>query len=747
MHIFVNEQSNQFHLTNGKISYIFNVLKNGSLGHLYFGKAIRHRDDFSHLQRNDVPTPASCHYYENDPAFSLETARHEYPVYGKGDFRDAAIELETSEGRVGNQFTYKDYKILSGKPKLEGLPATYADENESTTITIRLFDDTTDTELFLTYSIFHHFPVITRSVTVKNAGSDDLYIKKLMSSSIDFPDSDFSMVHLSGTWSRERHIKERKLVEGTHSISSIRGASSHHHNPFIALKRKDTTEHVNEVYGFNFIYSSNFLAQVEVDHYQVTRVMMGIHPHQFKWKLATDESFQAPEVVMVYSDEGLNGMSQTLHDLYRNQLIRDPWKTDERPILINNWEATYFDFNEEKLVNIAESAKELGIELFVLDDGWFGKRNDDTSSLGDWFENEEKLPNGLPSLAQKLNNMGMKFGLWFEPEMINPDSQLYNNHPEWVVGRQGEHLTFGRNQLVLDFSRNDVANYIYEKMAGIIRKTRLTYIKWDMNRNITDAYSAALGLNQQGEFFHRYILGVYSLYEKLTNEFPEVLFESCAGGGGRFDPGMFYYAPQAWTSDDTDAVERLKIQYGTSLVYPIYSMGSHVSAAPNHQTMRSTSIDTRANTAYFGTFGYELNPLELSEEERMIIKEQVQFYKRHRKLVRDGDFYRLLSPFENNETAWMIVSKDKSEALVGWYKVLATPNSKKQQVLGLKGLDTNILYEIENRGEAFYGDELMYHGITLPTEFNGSNHHKAKRGGDYQSTVYYLKAKVDGNRM
>ncbi|WP_010677656.1 alpha-galactosidase [Bacillus timonensis] len=743
MHIFVNEQSNQFHLTNGKISYIFHVLKNGSLGHLYFGKAINHRDDFSHLQKDDVPTPASCHYFQDDPAFSLETTRQEFPVYGKGDFRDAAIELETSDGRMGNQYTYKDYKILRGKPKLEGLPATYANENEATTLMIRLFDETTDTELFLSYAIFHHFPVITRSVALKNTGLHDLYIKKIMSSSIDFPDSDFSMVHLSGTWSRERHIKERKLVEGTHSIASIRGASSHHHNPFIALKRNDTTEHMNEVYGFNFIYSSNFLAQVEVDHYQMMRVMMGIHPHQFKWKLASDESFQAPEVVMVYSHEGLNGMSQTFHDLYRNQLIRDPWKTNDRPILINNWEATYFDFNEEMLVNIAESAKELGIELFVLDDGWFGKRNDDTSSLGDWFENEVKLPNGLPSLAQKLNTIGMKFGLWFEPEMISPSSELFNAHPEWVVGRQGEHLTFGRNQLVLDFSNNDVIEYIYEKMAGIIRNTRLSYIKWDMNRNITDAYSAALGLEQQGEFFHRYILGVYALYERLTNEFPEVLIESCAGGGGRFDPGMFYYAPQAWTSDDTDPVERLKIQYGTSLVYPIYSMGSHVSAAPNHQTRRSTSIDTRANTAYFGTFGYELNPLELSDDERKIIKEQVKFYKRHRKLVRDGDFYRLLSPFENNETAWMIVSKDKSEALVGWYKVLATPNPKKQQVLKLKGLNPNNLYELENIGGAFYGDELMYHGATLPTEFNGSNQHMAQRGGDYQSTVYYLKARAN----
>ncbi|WP_449537743.1 alpha-galactosidase [Ferdinandcohnia sp. Marseille-Q9671] len=741
MYIFVNEQSNQFHLTNGKISYIFNVLKNGGLGQLYFGKAIRHREDFSHFQITDVPTPASCHYYENDPAFSLETIRQEYPVYGKGDFRDAAIELQTSEGRIGNQFSFKDYEISQGKPKLEGLPATYADSNEATTIHITLVDDTANTELLLSYSIFHHYSVITRSVAVRNVGSDDLTIKKIMSSSIDLPSKDFSMVHLAGTWSRERHIKERELVQGTHSISSIRGASSHHHNPFLALKRNDTTEHVNEVYGFNFIYSSNFLAQVEVDHYDVTRVMMGIHPHQFSWKVRPGESFQAPEVVMVFSDEGLNGMSQTFHDLYRNQLIRDPWKTEERPILLNNWEATYFDFNEDKLIQIAESAKELGIELFVLDDGWFGKRNDDTSSLGDWFENEEKLPHGLPSLAQKLNEIGMKFGLWFEPEMINPRSQLYNEHPEWVVGRQGEHHTFGRNQLVLDFSRSDVVDFLYRRMADIIKRTKLSYIKWDMNRNITDAYSAALHADQQGEFFHRYILGVYDLYEKLTVEFPDVLFESCAGGGGRFDPGMFYYAPQAWTSDDTDAVERLKIQYGTSLAYPVYSMGSHVSAAPNHQTKRSTSIDTRANTAYFGTFGYELNPLELSEEERKIIKEQVQFYKKQRNLVRDGDFYRLVSPFENNETAWMIVSKDKKEALVGWYKVLATPNPNKQQVLGLKGLDPNVLYKIENLAGAFYGDELMYHGLPLPTEFNGANYHHAQRSGDYQSITYYLSAR------
>lgn len=737
MYIHINDQLQQFHLTNGQISYIFQVLKNGSLGQLYFGKALRHREDFSHFQRNDLPTAASCHFYQDDPAFSLETTRQEFPVPGKGDFREAAIEVVDSEGRLGNLFAYRGYEIVKGKPKLTGLPATYAGEEEATTLIVTLEDHRVSASLQLFYTVFHHLPVITRTVKIENIGEHTLSLNKLMSSSIDLPDSDFKMVHLSGTWSRERHIKERELVQGISSVSSIRGASSHHDNPFIALKRKNTTEHHNEVYGFNFVYSSNFLAQVQVDHYETSRVMMGIHPHQFQWNLNANESFQAPEVVIVYSNEGLNGMSQAFHQLYRQHLIRDPWKKEERPVLINNWEATYFDFNEEKLVHIAKSAKDLGIELFVLDDGWFGKRNDDTSSLGDWYEDEDKLPNGLESLASKLKELDLKFGLWFEPEMINPVSQLYKEHPDWIVGRPGEHLVFGRNQLVLDFSRSEVVDYLYEKMAGIIRKTKLSYIKWDMNRNITDAYSSALSQEQQGEFFHRYILGVYDLYEKLTSEFPDVLFESCAGGGGRFDPGMLYYAPQAWTSDDTDAVERLKIQYGTSLAYPIYSMGSHVSAVPNHQTLRKTPIETRANTAYFGTFGYELNPLELKEEEREIIKTQVQFYKSHRKLIRDGDFYRLQCPFEENETAWMIVSKDRKEALVGWYKVLATANPKKQQVLPLKGLDVNLLYEV-NGEKAYYGDELVYRGLPLPIEFNGVNGKLTERGGDYQSVVFYL---------
>jgi alpha-galactosidase len=741
MLIYINEKNQQFHLTNGQVSYIFHVMKNGQLGHLYYGKALRHREDFSHFQVYDVPIGYSCHVYEDDPAFTLETIRQEYPAYGKSDFREPAISIRQVNGSHISNFTYDSYRVLNGKPKLDGLPATYTEtEAEAETLQIILKDADLQSELYLSYTIFRNVPVITRNAAVANQGAQPFFIEKLMGASIDFPDKNFEFLHLAGAWTRERYIKERKLEAGVQSVSSLKGSSSHQHNPFIALKRPDATEHVGEVFGFNFVYSSNFLAQVEVDHYDTARLMMGIHPFCFEWKLEQNQRFQSPEVVMVYSDKGVNGMSQAFHNLYRDHLIHGFWKKKDRPILINNWEATYFDFDEEKLVEIAKQAKGLGVELFVLDDGWFGKRNDDTTSLGDWIVDLNKLPNGLKSLADKIKTIGLNFGLWFEPEMISPVSELFREHPDWAIGVPRKHFTLGRNQRVLDFSRPEIIEYLYGEMAAIIKETGLTYIKWDMNRNITEAFSAELAADQQGEFFHRYILGVYSLYERLTHEFPDVLFESCAGGGGRFDPGMLYYAPQAWTSDDTDAIERLKIQYGTSLVYPIYSMGSHVSAVPNHQTLRVTPLETRANTAYFGTFGYELNPLELSDEEKSSIKEQVAFYKKHRELIRTGDFYRLSSPFEQNETAWVVVSKDQKEALAGWYKVLATPNGRKQQTLPLMGLDPSMDYEIEGMEGSFYGDELMVVGIQLPVEFNGVNRQQAARGGDFQSEVFYIKA-------
>ncbi|PGY06968.1 alpha-galactosidase [Bacillus sp. AFS031507] len=744
MLIHVNQEDRQFHLTNGQVSYIFHVMKNGQLGHLYYGKALHHREDFSHLQTYDVPTGATTHVYADDPAFGLETLRQEYPAYGNSDFREPAISVSKTTANHVPNFKYDSYQLVDGKPRLEGLPATYVEEkHEASTLQIILKDEFLQAKLLLTYTIFRDKPVITRSASLINEGSEELVVDRLMGASLDLPDKDFVFTHLAGAWSRERHVKERILETGIQSISSLRGASSHHHNPFLALKRPEATEHTGVVYGFNFIYSSNFLMQIEVDHYDTARLTVGIHPFGFKWNLKPNVSFQTPEVVMVYSDQGLNGMSQAFHSLYREHLIQAQWKQAVRPILINNWEATYFDFNEEKLVNIAKSASELGIELLVLDDGWFGKRNDDTSSLGDWHVDLDKLPGGLESLAQKISATGMKFGLWFEPEMISPNSELFSEHPDWAVGVPGQHYTLGRNQLVLDFSRPEIVDYLYEKMSAIIKKTNLAYIKWDMNRNITEAFSQKLAVHQQGEFFHRYILGVYDLYERLTGEFPHVLFESCAGGGGRFDPGMMYYAPQAWTSDDTDAIERLKIQYGTSFAYPVYSMGSHVSAVPNHQTLRTTPLQTRANTAYFGTFGYELDPLKLTEEERAEIKEQVVFYKQHRALIRDGHFYRCLSPFSNNETAWMVVSQDQSEALIGWYKVLATPNPKKKQTLRLSGLAESKMYKVAGSERTYYGDELMNVGLPLPTEFNGVNGGSAERGGDFQSQVFYLQ-KTEG---
>ncbi|QKE72760.1 alpha-galactosidase [Arthrobacter citreus] len=738
MLIFVDEDKKQFHLTNGKISYLFYVMRNGHLGSLYFGKAIDIHSDFSQILNDHTPTTYTS-YYSGDRSFSLETLRQEYPVYGSSDYREPALSIRQLNGSHISNFIYKYYSITKGKPLLQSLPATYTEnEEDAETIQIVLEDSILHAELILSYTIFKNLSVITRSAYIYNQSLHPFYLERFMSASIDFPDKEFTMIQLSGTWARERHIKERTLEQGTQSISSIRGSSSHQHNPFIALKRKETTETQGEVYSFNFIYSSNFLANIEVDQYDTTRVLMGIHPFRFTWKLSENEHFQSPEVVMVYSENGLSGMSQTYHDLYRNHLIRGKWKNADRPILINNWEATYFNFNEEILLNLAKDAKELGIELFVLDDGWFGKRNNASTSLGDWYPNFAKFPNGFKNFAQKINDLGLKFGLWFEPEMVSANSNLFKNHSDWIISTPNRPITLGRNQFVLDFSKKDVIEEIFLKMASIIRETNLEYIKWDMNRYITEAYSSSLNSDQQDEFFHRYILGVYDLFERLITEFPNVLFESCAGGGGRFDPGLLYYAPQAWASDNTDPIERIKIQYGTSLPYPISSIGSHISASPNHQTQRYTPLSTRANVALFGTFGYELNLSVLSKAEKFEITNQILFYKEHQSLIRNGDFYRLINPFKGNEAAWMIVSKDKSESIIGWYKILATPNPPKFPKLKLVGLDPNLNYLISGQNQTFFGSELMYNGIPLSPEFNGPNKKTAKRFGDFQSVIIYL---------
>ena len=737
MSIYINEERQQFHLTNGQISYIFHVMKNGQLGHLYYGQALTDREDFTHFQTYENTVPYTTHTFADDADFSLETVKQEFPLYGKGDFREAALQIEDDHQIQVSDFSFQGYEIGKGKPKLQGLPVSFAQETEAETLTIRLMDKVTGAEIHLFYTIFENLPILTRSHKIKNGFESTLEIKRLMSLTLDLPDADYELMHLSGAWARERHVKKRKLEQGIQSIASNRGASSHLHNPYLMLKRPAATEHQGEAIGLQFIYSGNFLAQAEVDHFNQTRLSMGIHPGSFQWTLEKGESFQSPEAVLSFSDKGLNGMSQALHDWQRRHLISPGWMKKERPILINNWEATYFDFNEEKLDAFTTEAAKLGIELFVLDDGWFGKRDDDTSSLGDWFVDKRKLPNGIGSLSRTVKQKGLQFGLWFEPEMISPKSELMKERPDWVIGSPGRPQTLGRNQMVLDFSNPEVVDYLYDRMSCLIEEADLDYIKWDMNRNITEPFSQHL--RNQGEFYHRYILGVYDLYERLTTRYPNVLFESCAGGGGRFDLGMMYYAPQAWASDDTDAAERLKIQYGTSLGYPLATIGSHVSAVPNHQTLRETPLKFRGDVAYFGTFGYELDPSQLSEEEKSEVKQQIEFFKKVRKLIAQGTFYRLKSPFEGEETAWMACSANGKQAIIGWYKENYRPNPGHNQTLKLKGLQPEKRYEIEGFTRLFYGDELMNRGLPLGKEFNGANPHQAERGGDYQSRIFLLK--------
>jgi len=747
MSIFVNKQSNlEFHLTNDKISYIITVLKNNQIGNLYFGKAIKHRENFEHLMINRCCVLAP-YIFENDMDFSLETTRCEYPVYGKGDYRKEAFMIQDKNGSCTNYPTFVSYKIYEGKEEYPNLPSTYCENKEEiTTLEILLEDKIQEYQIILKYHLFEKYCSLSRSAKFINISKDKLELKKVLSFNIDFDNDNYNLLTLDGAWARERHIHERELLPGTIQIESKRGASSANHNPSIILKNKNAIdENTNDAYGFSLIYSGNFEANIQVDTYNTTRVQMGINSSTFNWVLNAKDSFQTPEALICFSENGINGLSNTFHSTIGNHIVKSRYKNQVRPILLNNWEATYFNFNEEKLVQLASKAKDIGIELFVLDDGWFGQRNDDTTSLGDWHTDIKKLPNGIGSLAKKIKDLGLKFGLWFEPEMINLKSTLYKEHPEWIINTPNRDSCIGRNQQVLDFTNDLIIDYLYDKMYKIIKETDLDYIKWDMNRNITEPFSKTLSKDQQGEFFHRYILGVYKLYEKLTKTFPNILFESCASGGGRFDLGMMYYAPQAWCSDDTDAIERLKIQYGTSLLFPLSTIGSHVSAIPNHQVGRKTSLKFRSNVAYFGTFGYELDITSLPQQEIEEMKKNIQFFKEYRELIQFGDFIRLESPFKGNTCAWMVISKDKKSAIFAYYKIFATPNPSLNKIK-LKGLNDNLLYQINNKD--FYGDELMNVGFNLEIPFNGTSRSEYYKGkittgtdyGDFTSQLFIIKA-------
>ena len=726
--ITFNKEQQVFHLCNNQISYLIEVEEHGYLAHLYFGKKINHYS--GHYQyvrdmRSFGPYPEAADH----DTFSLDTVMLEYPGYGFGDFREPAYNFKLKDGSRITDFRYDSFEIVQGKCAIEGLPHLYTNQaTEAETLIITLKDDVAKLRLKLNYTIYQDYATVIRSTTLINDSAETVEINQLASQSLDFPNRSFELIHLNGAWGRERQLTREKIEIGTKVLDSKRGSSSHHQNPFVTLVEPTTTEFQGEAYGFCLVYSGNHQTVIEKDNYSQTRVVMGMNPFNFAWQLPAGESFHSPEVVNVYSNQGLNQMSKTYHDLFNHHLIRGEHQLKERPVLINNWEATYFDFDDAKIHGIVDEAQALGIEMFVLDDGWFGERKDDHRSLGDWYEFEGKLEQGLEGIAQYVHDKGMKFGLWFEPEMISKDSDLHRAHPDWVLSVPGRPRSLSRQQHVLDFSRADVRDHIYQQMTAILDRVPIDYIKWDMNRNMTEVYSLLLDPEMQGEVSHRYILGLYEFMEKLTQAYPHILFESCSGGGGRYDAGMLYYMPQTWTSDNTDPIARLKIQYSTSLVYPISTMGAHVSAIPNHQTGRETSLDIRGNVAMSGVLGYELDLTTLSEEEKALIVKQVDFYKEHRQLLQFGDFVRLKSPYEENEVAWMFVSKDKKEAIVFYFRVLVEASAP-YVTLKLAHLDETLEYQIANH--VISGDALMNIGMYIDPKLHG----------DYATQAFVLKAK------
>ncbi len=709
--------SRELHLHNGRVSHVMRVLDNGWLGHLYFGRPLSPGRTYAHLG------PAAFRGFSNRPA---DPVALEYPVTGSGDFRVPAIVVEQPDGSTLLELVYGGHRIVAGKPGLPGLPSTYVeDPAEAETVEVDLADAPSGLAVTLVYTIFEDLPVVARSVRLRNDGPCTLRVRSAMSASLDLPDARWDLVQLSGAWARERHVVARPLTPGRASVSSARGASGLEHNPFIVLRRPSTTEEAGEACAMSFVYSGDFLAEVEVDGFGTTRARMGIDPAHFTWTLEPGPDLVLPEVVLAWSETGLGGISDAYHRLYRERLARGTWRDALRPVLVNNWEGTYFDFTADRLVGMAEVAADLGIELFVLDDGWFGERDSDDSSLGDWVVDRRKLPGGLEDVGRRVGELGMRFGLWIEPEMVSPRSRLFEQHPDWALGIPGRPRTEQRQQLVLDMSRPEIVDHLFVALSEILRSAPISYVKWDMNRNMTEAYSVALPPDRQGELRHRYILGVYDLYARLTAMFPHILFESCASGGGRFDPGMLAFAPQTWTSDDTDAVERLRIQWGTSLAYPLSAMGAHVSAVPNHQVGRMTPLGTRAAVAFFGVFGYELDTTALTADERREVAAQVAFYKEHRDVLQRGRFVRLRSPFEGDrtETAWMAVSDDRRRAVVGHYRVLDRPYDGPAR-LPLRGLDPALAYRVTpwpDGGDAVDrantgirgGDDLMGAGLAI----------------------------------
>lgn len=728
MGIVFEKEKRIFKLDTKATSYLIGLTEEGYVGHIYYGKKLSQAGGSYLLRTSERPFTPSV--MKRDKSAFCDTFPTEYPTGGVGDYRESCLDVRNQAGQIGCEFFYDSYEILQGKPELPGLPASFGEPGQVETLLLHCTEPVLKLRVTLSYSVFEQEDVITRNVKIENQGEETLFLDKVYSACLDMDNRDFEMLTLNGSWGRERYIERSPLSYGRQNVSSVRGESSHQEHPFLALVTPETTQEQGEVYGMHFVYSGNFIGQAERSQFDQIRAVMGIHSWQFSWQLEPSHEFQAPEVVLVYSDEGLGKMTRNLHNFYREHMIRSPYLYQKRPVLINNWEATYFDFDSEKLLAIAREAKKAGIEMLVMDDGWFGKRNSDNCSLGDWIVNEDKLTSGLTDLVEKVNEIGLDFGIWFEPEMVSPDSDLYRAHPDWAIQIRGREITQSREQYVLDLSRQEVVDYAYESVAKILRSANIAYVKWDMNRQLCDLGSSMLPPDRQQELFHRYVLGVYQMQERLIQEFPNLLLENCSGGGARFDPGMLYYSPQIWCSDNTDAIERLRIQEGTALLYPLSTMGAHVSDCPNHVVHRVTPFSTRGNVALAGTFGYELDITKISGEDRKQIPGQVEQYKKYYALMQQGDYYRIASWSDKKPyDCWAVVARDKREALVTFVQVLARPNLH-SRMIRLKGLEPEQEYELTETGEIFCGDELMQCGMPV-----------AELEGDFQSRLYHFTAK------
>ncbi len=708
--IYYNSQTKSFLLSGKNYSYGMYINRAGLLQHLYWGKKIGAADAAFLVAAHGLPASPNPDDYNKEMATDGMPA--ECGSFGRGDFRPATVVVRRKDGAAMSRFRYVSHKIVKGALHLQGMPcARKADE----TLILTLKDDFSDIELDLNYSVSEDSDVLVRSAVIRNAGKDAAEIAKAFSFCTELPDTcgTYSALRLAGSWARERTPVITPLAEGTLRIESARGYSSHQMNPFLAVLSEGCGEESGECYGFNLLYSGSFAITADVSHNKSIRVQGGINDFLFGWQLQGGETFATPQAALCYSSEGLGGMSRAYHDFFREYIIDPKRVYMRRPIVINNWEATYFDFDNEKLFSIIDEAAKLGMDTFVLDDGWFGKRDGDTSGLGDWFVNERKLKGGLKAVIGHCKEKGLKFGLWFEPEMVSEDSDLYRAHPDWAIGKAGAEPCRSRNQLVLDFTRREVVDYIFETVSKILRENEISYVKWDKNRDITENYTASLPADRQGEFWHRYALGFYDLAERLTKAFPNVFFEGCAGGGGRFDGGALYYFPQIWTSDDTDGLERTKIQWGTSVCYPVSAMSCHVSACPNHQTGRTTPFATRGAVASLGATGYELDLTKLPEEEKVQVREQIKNYKGIDELVLRGDLYRLADPFKGNYFCEMLVGKDKSKAYVVGERFRADPCDH-DRVLKLRGLDEGKTYAIKELNVTASGAALMGAGLFCP---------------------------------